>query len=69
MKYLKYFKEYNKSIYDLLNNFDTSLIDKSVELILDCKKNNGKVYVVGNGGSSSIASHVSVDFAKVSRIK
>ncbi len=68
MKYSKYFKDYNNSIYDLLNNFDTFLIDKTVELILDCKKNNGKVYVVGNGGSSSIASHVSVDFAKVANI-
>ena len=68
MKYSNYFKDYNKSIYDLLNNFDTSLIDKSVQLISDCKKNNGKVYVVGNGGSSSIASHVSVDFAKVARV-
>ena len=44
MKYSNYFKDYNKSIYDLLNNFDTSLIDKSVELILDCQKNNGKVF-------------------------
>ena len=68
MKYSNYFKEYNKSIYDLLNNFDTSLIDKSVELILDCKKNNGKVYIVGKGGSSSMASHVSVDFAKVANV-
>ena len=68
MKYSNYFKDYNKSIYDLLNNFDTSLIDKSVQLILDCQKNNGKVYVVGNGGSSSIASHVSVDFAKVANV-
>ena len=68
MKYSNYFKDYNKKIYDLLNYFDTSLIDKSVELILDCKKNNGKVYIVGNGGSSSIASHVSVDFAKVANV-
>ena len=68
MKYSKYFKDYNNSIYDLLNNFDTLLIDKSVELISDCKQKNGKVYVVGNGGSSSIASHVSVDFAKVARV-
>ena len=68
MKYSKYFKDYNNSIYDLLDTFDTYLIDKSVELILDCKKNNGKVYVVGNGGSSSIASHVSVDLAKVANI-
>ena len=68
MKYSKYFKDYNNSIYNLLDSFDTSLINKSVELILDCKKNNGKVYVVGNGGSSSIASHVSVDLAKVANI-
>ena len=31
--------------------------------------NNGKVFIVGNGGSSSIASHVSVDFAKVANIQ
>ena len=68
MQFQKYFKDYNKSIFDLLNNFDTSLIDKSVILINECKKNNAKIYIVGNGGSSSIASHVSVDFTKVAKI-
>ena len=68
MQFEKYFKDYNKSIYDLLNNFDTTLIDKSVSLISRCKEKGGKVYIVGNGGSSSIASHVSVDFAKVARV-
>ena len=68
MKYEKYFKNYNKSIYDLLIDFDTSLIDRSVELILKCTRNNGKVFIVGNGGSSSIASHVSVDFTKVANV-
>tara|TARA_Y100001970_G_scaffold233310_1_gene290784 strand:+ start:1637 stop:2179 length:543 start_codon:yes stop_codon:yes gene_type:complete len=69
MKYENYFKNYNKSIFNLLNDFDTSLIDKSVDLILNCKKNNGKIFIVGNGGSSSIANHVSVDFTKVANIK
>ena len=68
MKFEKYFKNYNKSIYNLLNDLDISLIDKSVELIQECKKNKGKTYIVGNGGSSSIASHVSVDFAKVANV-
>tara|TARA_B100001741_G_C16252325_1_gene459084 strand:- start:93 stop:641 length:549 start_codon:yes stop_codon:yes gene_type:complete len=68
MKFEKYFKNYNKSIYDLLIDLDTSLIDRSVKLILKCKRNNGKVFIVGNGGSSSIASHVSVDFAKVANV-
>ena len=68
MKFEKYFKNYNKSIYNLLNDLDISLIDKSVELIQDCKKNKGKTIIIGNGGSASIASHVSVDFAKVANI-
>ena len=68
MKFEKYFKNYNQSIYDLLIDLDTSLIDRSVKLILKCKRNNGKVFIVGNGGSSSIASHVSVDFAKVANV-
>ncbi len=68
MKFDKFFKQYNQSIYDLLNNVDTNLIEHSVSLINNCYNNGGKVYIVGNGGSSSIASHVSVDFAKVANI-
>ena len=68
MQFEKYFKDYNQSIYDLLNNLETSLIDESVSLINTCKENGGKIYIVGNGGSSSIASHVSVDFVKVAGI-
>ena len=68
MKFEKYFKNYNKSIFNLLNDLDISLIDKSVELIQECKKNKGKTYIIGNGGSASIASHVSVDFAKVAKV-
>ena len=69
MKFEKYFKNYNKSIFNLLNDLDISLIDKSVELIQECKKNKGKTYIIGNGGSASIASHVSVDFAKVANVQ
>tara|TARA_B100001059_G_C17783545_1_gene555703 strand:- start:587 stop:1135 length:549 start_codon:yes stop_codon:yes gene_type:complete len=69
MKFHKYFKDYNKSIFDLLDKFDTNLIDQSVILIDKCIKRGGKVYIAGNGGSSSIASHVSVDFAKVARVQ
>ena len=33
MKFNKFFKEYNKSIYELLNNLDTQCIDESINLI------------------------------------
>jgi D-sedoheptulose 7-phosphate isomerase len=68
MQFQNYFKDYNKSIFDLLDKFNTELIDQSVKLIGKCRSLGGKVYVVGNGGSASMASHVSVDFAKVARV-
>jgi D-sedoheptulose 7-phosphate isomerase len=68
MIYKDYFKHYSISIKNLLDDVDTNLIDRSVELINLSNQNNNKIYIVGNGGSASIASHVSVDFAKVAKI-
>ena len=68
MDYHKFFKEYSNSITSLLDKVDTNLISQSVELIKKAKNKNNKIYIVGNGGSASMASHVSVDFAKVARI-
>ena len=68
MDYSSYLKQYNKSIYELINNVNANLIEQSVQLIQRSINNKSKVYIVGNGGSASIASHVSVDFAKVARV-
>jgi len=68
MDYKKYFVHYADSISELLKNVDTNLINDSVNLISNIRKNKNKIYIVGNGGSSSIASHVSVDFAKVAGV-
>ena len=69
MKYNTFYKNYSKSISDLLSSIDTNLIDQSVELIKKKIKTNNTTYIVGNGGSASIASHVSVDFIKVAKVK
>ena len=68
MDYSSYLKQYNKSIYELINNVNANLVEQSVQLIQKSINNKSKVYIVGNGGSASIASHVSVDFAKVARV-
>ena len=68
MDYKIFFSNYADSISELLKNVDTNLINASVNLIANTKKNKNKIYIVGNGGSSSIASHVSVDFTKVAKI-
>tara|TARA_Y100001970_G_scaffold176219_1_gene214811 strand:- start:283 stop:831 length:549 start_codon:yes stop_codon:yes gene_type:complete len=69
MDYSKYFKNYTKSINEILNNVDSDLIEKSVKIINKTIKQNKGIFVIGNGGSASIASHVSVDFAKVARVR
>ena len=68
MDYKSFFSHYTDSISELLKNVDTNLINAAVNLIANTKKNKNKIYIVGNGGSSSIASHVSVDFTKVAKI-
>ena len=68
MDYKSFFSHYTDSISELLKNVDTNLINASVNLIANTKKNKNKIYIAGNGGSSSIASHVSVDFTKVAKI-
>tara|TARA_Y100000590_G_scaffold340413_1_gene388230 strand:+ start:265 stop:816 length:552 start_codon:yes stop_codon:yes gene_type:complete len=68
MDYSAYLKNYNKKIFDLLENIDGDLIQKSVNLINESISKKSKIYIVGNGGSASIASHVSVDFSKSARI-
>ena len=68
MDYKSFFENYSNDIYSLLNEVDSILIKDSVEIILEKSKNNKTIYIVGNGGSASIASHVSVDFTKVAKI-
>jgi D-sedoheptulose 7-phosphate isomerase len=68
MNYKDYFNNYSNSIKSKLDEVDINLIEKSVKLITDTINYKKKIYIVGNGGSASIASHVSVDFAKVARV-
>ena len=68
MKIKKSFNEYKNSINSILSNITDKQLDKSINIIDQIAKRKGKVYIVGNGGSASIASHVSVDFAKIARI-
>ena len=58
--YLQYINEKN----NLLKNIDFNKLDKIVTAIKICVKNNNIIYSCGNGGSSSLADHLSCDFIK-----
>ena len=43
--------------------------EQALQMILDTRSNSGKALLVGNGGSSAMASHVAVDFTKAAGIR
>ena len=62
----KYFDIFQKKALDP-NIYENLIILKN--LIIETKNKKGKVILIGNGGSSAIASHVSVDLNKAVGIK
>ena len=66
-KFKKYFKDLSSKIIP-----DDKTIKKFFaikEILLKTKKNRSKVLIFGNGGSAAIASHVSVDLTKNTKIR
>ena len=64
-----YFTKYLDKFSKFLNNFDYNDFLKIIKIINRIKKNKKKIIVVGNGGSAATASHVSVDFTKICKIR
>lgn len=63
----KYLDDYKKLIDDSKGKIDDLI--KIKKIILGASKKNKKTIVVGNGGSSAIASHFSVDLTKNGKVR
>ena len=64
-------KEYFQSLRNLLN-FDDDTVKKIIDvsdIIQKTDKSGKKIIIFGNGGSSAIASHFSVDLTKNARVR
>jgi D-sedoheptulose 7-phosphate isomerase len=57
-----YTNSYLKRLNDIFNNINYDELTSVIELMLEAFKNNKTVYVAGNGGSASTASHMQSDF-------
>ena len=56
--------EYLAETTSLLDRLDRATIVRSVELLLECYRRQGRVWTLGNGGSASTAQHFACDLAK-----
>ena len=68
LKLKNYFEDFNSLLKSETNQNFNKIIDVKKELIRT-KKRRKKILIFGNGGSSSIASHFSVDLTKNTKIR
>lgn len=65
----KFITEYTDEFIDVLKNLDQEKIDLLYQLLDHTKESKGKIFVLGNGGSSASASHWVCDFNKGTNYK
>ena len=57
-------KEYYAREIEAIKRFNLDDINEAMNVLLDTYQNDGIIYVCGNGGSASTASHMQNDFNK-----
>ena len=66
---MSFFEKYYDSVAKRVHALDKDKIDLIYKLIKDTSKNKGTIYLAGNGGSASTASHISTDLTKNAKVK
>ena len=56
--------EYLTESQDILRKMDRGSIDKAIQILFEAWKNDGQVFVAGNGGSASTSTHFACDLNK-----
>lgn len=64
MDYSTKIMDYCNDLRSMINNIDTKSISDFLNLMKDAAKSGRKVYICGNGGSASTASHFAGDYNK-----
>lgn len=66
---MNFAKKFLNSVSIISTNFDYKLIDKLAEKLSEIKKNSGRIFFLGVGGSAGNCSHAVNDFRKLCEIE
>jgi len=65
--------EYISAFFDdaitIINKIDRTQIQKMIQILLDIRKDNGRLFILGVGGGAGHASHAVNDFRKIAGIE
>lgn len=59
---------YTDQVLNQTAKSDWNALSQIIEVLINVKENGGKIFTIGNGGSSSTASHMANDFLKGCRV-
>lgn len=62
--FAEFFTEYINNITLYLQELDSQLVKRVIEILIDAYKDDHQIFVIGNGGSASSANHFTCDFGK-----
>ena len=60
----RYINKFANEVKSALSNLPTEEIAKAINILQACYERNGRIYIFGNGGSLSLATHWVSDFNK-----
>jgi len=69
MEQKDHLKKYFDSIIQITKSLDYKKIEELIDNLIDIKKNNGRLFFLGVGGSAANASHAINDFRKLCEIE
>ena len=62
---MNYSKQYLNEAVEIIKQIDTDTIEKMVDILYDVRKNKGRIFFLGVGGSAGNCSHAVNDFRKI----
>lgn len=60
----EFIEKYINEVGNLLQNLDKDAIERTILCIIEAYRNNKQIFLMGNGGSASTASHFACDLGK-----
>ncbi|HUF37598.1 MAG TPA: SIS domain-containing protein [Anaerolineales bacterium] len=62
-------EQYLQSLHDILDRLPVADIENVIDVLYDARMSGQQVFIMGNGGSASTASHFVCDLAKNTRVE
>lgn len=66
---MSFANNFYKNLKYSIDNLDSEVLKKSIDVIFKTKKNRGRVFFLGSGGSAGNCSHAVNDFRKICNIE